>query len=270
MQVQFVGYTPSLFSGDLGGRTGAQAKCGAAYPGSHFCTNWEIEQAAPPAPASTAWVDRGRFDQQSRLFRIDYSPSDVYSCAGWTSSSASQTLVGGGLVRSSVITSLGEITSTWVSNTDGGCQIARPLSCCMGGTAIRLRGYTTPRTGALGGRSGANSICAAAFAGSRFCTNWEMDQAAVAAPVPASGVWMDAGSFDVNDRRWRIDYSPSHIYTCGGWTTASPTTFPLGTGIARGPVFTPLGEMTSSWVSNTDGGCQTARPLACCDGYPPR
>jgi hypothetical protein len=269
MEVAFVGYTTTTYAGNLGGRTGAHAKCEAAYAGSHFCTQWELDQAEAAAPASTAWVDRGNESQASRLFRAIYTEQDTYTCGGWTSSSPSQ-LFGGAVGRAQVITSLGEIISTFVSNTDGGCAVQRPLSCCMGGTAVRFRGLTSPTTGDLGGRTGANARCRAAFAGSHFCTHWEMDQAAVATPMPASGAWVDNGNTDPDERTFRPVYTPRDVYTCAGWTTASATFKPDGGAVARATVFTPNGGLVSSFATNTDGGCQTARPLACCDGYPPR
>ena len=268
MEVTFVGYTPSTFAGNLGGRTGAHAKCDAAYPGAHFCTSWEIDQSEPHGPTNQAWVDRGDESQGTRMFRPVYYEQDTYTCGGWTSASASQ-LFQGAVGRASAITSLGEVISTFVSNTDGGCQIARPLSCCMGGTGVRFRGYTAPRTGDLGGRTGANGTCRAAYAGSHFCTNWEMDQAAVTVAPPASGAWVDRGNTDVDDRSYRPVYYTQDTYTCGGWTSASASQLFQGA-VGRATMFTPNGGLVSTFVTNTDGGCQVARPLACCDGYPPR
>lgn len=266
----FVGYTPTTYGGDLGGRTGAHAKCEAAFPGSHFCTHWELDQADPTAPATTAWVDRGNETQGSRLFRASYSEQDPYTCGGWTTASPSQAFGGGAVGRATVITALGELVSTFVSGTDGGCGVQRPLACCMGGTAVHFRGLTAPKTGDLGGRTGANAICHAAFAGSHFCTHWEVDQAAVSAAIPGSGAWVDNGNTDPEERRFRQPYSTYDVYSCAGWTTASPLAKPDGGALARGTVFTPHGGLVSSFVSSTDGGCGTARPLACCDGYPPR
>jgi hypothetical protein len=270
MEVAFVGYTQTRYGGDLGGRTGAHAKCDAEFSGSHFCTHWEIDQADAPAPATPSWLDRGREDQDSRYFRPSYSVQDVYSCAGWTTSSPSHTVQGGSVARGYVFNPLGDVDWTFVSNVDGGCGVQRPLSCCMGGTAIRFRGYTSPRTGELGGRTGANAICHASFAGSHFCTDWEMDQAAVATPIPASGLWVDGGNSNPSTRNFRPQYTTRDVYTCGGWTAGTATAKPDGSAVARGHVFTPLGGLTWSLLSNTDGGCQNPRPLACCDGYPPR
>ncbi len=46
--VSFSGYTPTSYTGNLNGRSGAHALCGVAFPGSHFCADWEIDQADPP------------------------------------------------------------------------------------------------------------------------------------------------------------------------------------------------------------------------------
>jgi len=69
---------------------------------------------------------------------------------------------------------------------------------------------------------------------------------------------------------FRLPYSTYDTYSCAGWTTASPTAKPDGSALARATVFTPHGGLASTFVSSTDGGCGTPRPLACCDGYPPR
>ena len=46
---------------------------------------------------------------------------------------------------------------------------------------VSFSGYTAAHDGNLGGRTGAHAICAAAFAGSHFCTNWEVDAGRAAA-----------------------------------------------------------------------------------------
>jgi hypothetical protein len=60
------------------------------------------------------------------------------------------------------------------------------------------------------------------------------------------------------------------VGTCGGWTTSSATAKPDGFNTATGLTVTTLGGTASSFVANGDGGCENARPLACCDGYPPQ
>lgn len=270
IKITFAGYTPESFGGDLGGRSGAHALCSATYAGSHFCTDWEIDQSNPSTPPTAgAWIDEGNANTNTRFFRYSYSTSDTSSCAGWTSSSATVKPDGVNLGRGYVYNALGAFTSSFVSGLDGGCENARPLACCFGGTNVRFRGFTSPRTADLGGRAGANAICTAAYAGSHFCTDWEVDQAAIPAPIPTNGAWMDPGNGQPSTRRYRYNYSTSDTSTCAGWTSGSATVKPDGVNLGRGMILTPLGGAGSSFVSGNDGGCEVARPLACCDGTPP-
>jgi hypothetical protein len=271
--ITFAGFTSSAYGGNLGGRSGAHALCGAAFTGSHFCTTWEVDQANPtPALGSLgAWVDIGNGQPSSRLFRASYSTSDVDSCSGWTSSSPSVKPDGINLGRGEVFTPLGGIASSFVANNDGGCENARPLACCRGGTAVRFRGFTGQTYGGnLGGRSGANAICDQSFGGSHLCTDWEIDQAAVPAPIPMSGAWIDLGQTQTTNRGFRASYSTSSVDTCAGWTSSSPTVKPDGINLGRGSIVTSLGGVASTFVGANDGGCEIARPLACCDGFPPQ
>ncbi len=271
LEIGFVGFTDVKRGGDLAGRAGAHAICAGEYPGSHFCTDWEMDQAHPPAIAEPgAWVDAGASTVSSRLFRASYSTSSLNTCAGWTSASSTVKPDGINVGRGLTYTSLGGIAGSSVSNTDGGCQNARSLACCLGGTSVQFRGFSPSHTGALAGRSGANAICHAAFSGSHFCTDWEVDQAAIPAPIPATGAWVDAGNSDPNSRLYRASYSTSSLGTCAGWTSSSATVKPDGINTGRGLLVTALGGISSSSVTNTDGGCQNARPLACCDGTPPQ
>lgn len=56
--------------------------------------------------------------------------------------------------------------------------------------------------------------------------------------------------------------------TCGGWTDASPSAKADGVNTNRGPILTTLGGLTTSFVATNDRGCENARPIACCDGFP--
>jgi hypothetical protein len=58
--------------------------------------------------------------------------------------------------------------------------------------------------------------------------------------------------------------------TCGGWTSGSATAKADNAILDRGDVLSALGGITSSVITATDGGCETARPIACCDGFPPQ
>jgi hypothetical protein len=268
--VTFVGYTAQSYAGNLAGRSGAHALCSAAFSGSHFCTDWEIDQADPPPVSISAWVDLGNTQTNSRLFRASYSTRDVSTCAGWTTSSASARPDGVNTGTGRTFNTLGGFVSSFVASADGGCENTRPLACCQGGTAVRFRGFTpSTSAGNLGGRSGANAQCKAAFADSHFCTDWEIDQAAVAAPIPASGAWVDFGNSQTTSRLLRASYSTQDVSTCAGWTTSSASARPDGVNTGTGQTLTSLGGFASSFVASGDGGCENARPLACCDGFPP-
>jgi hypothetical protein len=265
----FVGFTPTTFTANLAGRSGADAKCNAAYAGSHFCTDWEVDETNPPPIATTAWVDAGNSETSSRFFRASYSTTDIYTCAGWTSASASGTPDGYNLQTGKIYTALGGLTSSFVAGGDGGCETARSLACCMGGTTVRFRGFTASHTGKLNGRSGANQLCETAFSGSHFCTDWEADQAAIHG-IPGSGAWVDAGNSAPTTRLYHQYYQTTDIYTCAGWTTDASNATPDGYNLATGHMLSSLGGLTSSFVAGGDGGCEVSRPLACCDGMPPQ
>jgi hypothetical protein len=269
--VTFAGYTPQTYTGNLNGRSGAHALCDAAFTGSHFCTEWETGRATPPPVASSAWVDSGDNQSLARFFRSTYSITDSNTCAGWTSGAAALKPDGVNTGRGTTFTPLGGFKSSFVTTNDGGCEIARQLACCLGGTSVRLRGFTpTTSGGDLGGRSGAHATCNAAFTGSHFCTDWEVDQAAVPAPIPASGAWVDTGNSQSSSRVHRTTYSTTDTNTCAGWTSSSASLKPDGVNTGRGNTVTPLGGFQSSFVTTNDGGCENARPLSCCDGYPPQ
>ncbi|MFT3764704.1 MAG: hypothetical protein QM820_04185 [Minicystis sp.] len=268
--VTFAGFTPQTYGGNLNGRSGAHAICDSAFPGSHFCADWEVDQSTPPPVAVSAWVDLGDTQTSTRYFRSPQSTSDTSTCAGWTSASPTVKPDGINTGTGKTLTPLGGFKSSFVATNDGGCGTARQLACCRGGTAVRFRGFT-PATygGNLNGRSGAHAICSAAFSGSHFCADWEVDQAAVPAPIPASGAWVDLGSTQTSSRYFRSPQSTSDTSTCAGWTSSSPTVKPDGINTGTGKTLAPLGGFKSSFVGTNDGGCEVVRPLACCDGYPP-
>jgi hypothetical protein len=269
--VTFAGYTAQSFAGNLNGRSGAHALCDADFTGSHFCADWELAASDPPAVSISAWVDLGNTQTSSRFFRSTYSTSSVSNCGGWTTSSATARPDNVNTAVGQTFTTLGGFVSSFVATGDGGCENTRPLACCAGGTAVRFRGFTpSTSAGNLGGRSGAHALCAAAFAGSHFCTDWEVDQAAVRAPIPASGAWVDLGNSQTTSRFLRSTYSTQDVSSCGGWTTSSATARPDNVNTATGFTLTALGGTASSFVASGDGGCENARPLACCDGYPPQ
>lgn len=266
--VVFAGFTPQTHTANLNGRTGAHAICAAAFAGSHFCTDWEWDQANSGAlpPASGAWLDYGNSSTTTRFYRAGYSTSDIDTCGGWTLDTPNNKPDGFNTGRGLVLTPLGGLTSSFVGTGNGGCGDLRPLTCCLGGAGVRFRGYTAQTyTANLGGRSGANALCSAAFSGSHFCTDWEYDQAAPAiAPPGSDGAWLDYGNSSPSTRFVRAGYSTSDIDTCGGWTLDTAANKPDGFNIGRGLVVTALGGFTSSFVGTSNGGCENVRPLACC------
>jgi hypothetical protein len=229
-----------------------------------------MDQADAPAVSISAWVDVGNSTINSRLFRGGYSSQDPGTCGGWTISAATAKPDGFTNAVGWTFNTFGVLGSSFVTGSDGGCENTRPLACCQGGTAIRFRGFTPSTTGGnLGGRTGANALCRAAFAGSHFCADWEADQGAVPAPIPATGAWIDVGDSSNITRLFRGGYSIQDPGTCAGWTTSAATAKPDGFTNAVGWTLTPLGGLANTFITGSDGGCEVARPLACCDGYPP-
>jgi hypothetical protein len=264
----FAGFTPQTVAGNLGGRTGAHGLCAAAFAGSHFCTDWEFEVTNAPAtpPAGGAWIDLGNDDADTRNYRPGYSTSSLSTCSGWTSADPAQRPDGFNLGSGRVLQPTGAVASTFVATNNGGCSVPRPLTCCVGGSAVRFRGYTPLLVGGnLGGRIGANVLCSSAYPRSHLCTDWEYDQAAVTQPPPATGAWIDPGSNAVNSRRIRGAYSLSSLSTCSGWTSADPAQRPDGFNLGSGRVVNALGGIASTFVGTGNGGCGVARPLACCE-----
>ncbi|MDP3500532.1 MAG: hypothetical protein Q8S33_09370 [Myxococcales bacterium] len=262
-KVTFAGFTSTTHTGNLGGRTGANAICNAQFGGSHFCTDWEYDQAAPPGPIpnGTTWVDEGDSNTSSRFFRR-YN-EQLYTCVNWTNDLAVSTW-GGNQVRGSAINSAGEFVTTWVSASNGGCQVPRALPCCRGGSLVRFRGYTANTyTGNLGGRAGANAICNANFSRSHFCSDWEWDQAGSPGPVPNGSVWMDEGDSNAQTSRFHRRQN-EQLYTCVNWTNDLAVST-WGGNQVRGSAVNAVGEFVSTWVSASNGGCQTPRALPCCE-----
>jgi hypothetical protein len=268
--VMFVGYTPTSYTGNLGGRAGAHALCAAAFPGSHFCTDLEADESFLPPMSVNVWVDAGNNTSSSRYFHAGIAASNYTQCAGWTNAAPGLT-VGGNLTSANVFTMpYAAVQSSYVGLNDGGCEKQLPLACCQGGTAVRFRGFTPSTSANLGGRMGANATCAANFSGSHFCTDWEADQADIPAPIPSTGAWVDTGQSDSTYRGYHNGGSAADYQTCGGWTLSSATP-QAGGNAATGRVWDSLGGgPISSYINQSDYGCDVQRPIACCDGYPPR
>jgi hypothetical protein len=119
----FRGFTVATYTGALGGVAGANQKCNAEFPRSHFCNDREFGLAGVGVtiPAAGVWADQGLYPSSS-------SPSatvrDRYyngaDCSYWTTAAVGYT----GLV----ITSTGRPTA----NTTTVCTGTHPLTCCGG------------------------------------------------------------------------------------------------------------------------------------------
>lgn len=191
--VRFVGYTAATFNGNLGGVTGANAKCRAQFPDSVFCTTTDFGLTEPDqsvAPGSPApWIDGSR-DASGRR--------QGTGCSTW--STASSASVGTTLLP----------TGTTQSEY---CNTVRPIACCAIPIKRRVRGVTTATfTGNLGGITGANSKCRAEYPGSYYCTTTDFSAAELSAGPSSPAPWID-GSRDASGRRQGTG--------CSTWTTAS-------------------------------------------------
>jgi hypothetical protein len=110
------GFTTATFAGNLGGHPGANQKCAAEYPGSHFCTSADYYLGEPKSypPASGAWVDYDR------------------DAAGTRGSSAcyQSTTAGGPWTNGTNTDYAPYVDSTgYVLNGDN-CNLVKPLACC--------------------------------------------------------------------------------------------------------------------------------------------
>ncbi|PZR07315.1 MAG: hypothetical protein DI536_28100 [Archangium gephyra] len=112
--VTFRGFTTALYTGNLGGNIGANAKCRAEFPGSVFCTRSDYAKTEPNVypPASGAWVDNVR---DSNGFR---GGGECYQSAGggWTHDGSGD-------------------TGTWLQpnglESNSACNAQKPLACCQ-------------------------------------------------------------------------------------------------------------------------------------------
>lgn len=110
----FRGFTSVVFTGDLGGFPGANAKCRTEFPGSFFCSYGDYNRAEPGlgAPASGAWVD----GERDSFGRRATSPCNN-GVGAWTYNGTVDTA---------------EVITTTGSATNSLCNVAHPLACCQG------------------------------------------------------------------------------------------------------------------------------------------
>lgn len=108
----FRGFTTATFTGDLGGFTGANAKCNAEFPGSSFCTSadYSLSNTASVPGAAGAWVDFNRDSEGGR----STNPCNI-ALGSWTHNGTSDT---GGYLNATGYT------------TSSNCNVSRPLACC--------------------------------------------------------------------------------------------------------------------------------------------
>ncbi|MBL8920487.1 MAG: collagen-like protein [Myxococcaceae bacterium] len=121
------GVTSMLFTGNLGGRVGANARCLQEFGGTaHFCHASEYLRAASSLqlPMSGAWIDWSASPVDGAaitagLIRASRSATSGGSCTSWTSSST-----GPGTLT---VSRTGEV----VNNAAGvDCSQQRPILCC--------------------------------------------------------------------------------------------------------------------------------------------
>jgi hypothetical protein len=111
--------------------------------------------------------------------------------------------------------------------------------------------------GDLGGRPAAHAACAAELPGAHLCHASEYLLSNSATPVPASGAWLDASATPTDS----LAIEGSHTF--GRYTGASCLSFTSTSTSYAGTYLQTNGEVT--WGGSA---CQTARPLACCNGAP--
>lgn len=244
--ITVVGITPQTYAGNLGGRPGANALCSAAFAGSHLCSSLEYVNGpnGVTIPAGGAWADGTLPGSNERRDR-----TETYTCSMWSSSAINNGTEG------TLVLPQGSVSSSYVSSANSGCQTPRPLLCCAGPTRNVVRGLTpTAFTGNLGGRPGANAQCDAAFPRSHFCSSLEYVNSPSPVAAPAGGAWVD-GTMPGSGSR----FDRTETYTCSMWTSA------LINNGTEGTIALPTGALSSSYVSSANSGCQTARPLFCCE-----
>ena len=107
----FAGYTATTYTGNLGGLTGANAKCKAEFAGSHFCSVYEFSETGnttnPSANARINAID-------SYDYSLLYSGFQ-YACYGWANGT---------------IDIYGPYINTVGTYLDETCDILQKLTCC--------------------------------------------------------------------------------------------------------------------------------------------
>lgn len=125
--VRVRGPTSATFTGNLGGRVGANVKCQAEFgAAAHFCHASEYLRSASSQqlPASGAWIDWSASPVDGSaisggVIRASRSATSNFSCSSWTSNTLSPSHL--------TVTRTGEIIS---GSAGVDCSQARPIVCC--------------------------------------------------------------------------------------------------------------------------------------------
>lgn len=121
----YAGKTPTSYTGDLGGILGANAKCQAAFAGSHMCSANEIAKVGS-APIAAGWSRCEDIASISVGMTCDgfttgasVGSFGTADCGGWTYSTAggSPNWYDGGAFNGS-------------SFTFSACSTSQPIHCC--------------------------------------------------------------------------------------------------------------------------------------------
>jgi hypothetical protein len=104
------GYTTFTSTGNLGGRTTANARCSSEFPGAHFCTDTEflLARGTMALGAAGAWVDFGT---------TGGAPNNSGYCSNYTSGNAA---------NSTVVA----LPSGFTTSSGQNCGQVLPLACC--------------------------------------------------------------------------------------------------------------------------------------------
>ncbi|MDX2014443.1 MAG: hypothetical protein SFW67_29865 [Myxococcaceae bacterium] len=229
-----VGFTAFTTTGNIGGRSMANLRCDAEFPGSHLCTQNEFRASRSPltAPSPGAFLDLNE-DAAS------LDPNYGAPCSNFTS-----TATGG---TTPIASPLGHTFSNFSSVPN--CASTMSLACCRSPARARLRGFTAfTTTGNIGGRSAANARCSLEYPGSHLCTQNEFRAARSPLTAPSPGAFLD-----LNEDAASLD--PNYGAPCSNFTSTA-------TG-GTTPIASPLGHTFSNFSSAPN--CASTMSLACCD-----
>ncbi len=226
---QLVGYTTFTSNANLGGRTTANARCGAEFPGAHVCNENEfrLARSSLPLPAAAAWLDYAS--------SAPNEPAGSSPCTNFTAATSGWTTLVALPAGYSVTTS-----------TTFSCASVLPIACCTTPNTPRLRGYTAFVSNAnLGGRTTANGRCSAEFAGAHVCNENEFRLARSSLTMPAAAAWLDYASSAPNE--------PAGSSPCTNFTASTPG-------------WTTLVALAAGYsvTTSTTFSCASVLPLACC------